>query len=959
LQHKDMRPPIAWPNASNLAFVEDLYADFARDPASVPEVWREYFQALGNGSLDPSQAPRTGPRFRPASLFHPSGVQAGRGLVLLAPDRASPTAPPLRASDVAALQDRLDRIVRSYRVRGHLIARIDPLERPRPHFAELDPEHYGFTEADLDRSFAASDLQGPPTLRLREILERLKTTYCRSIGVQFMHIDDPRKKFWLQERMEKSQNRIELSRDQQIRILTRLTDAVIFEEFVQKKFLGAKSFSLEGSESLIPLLDLALEQAGEQGLAEIVIGMAHRGRLNVLANIIGKSPSDIFREFADQDPDRDGGRGDVKYHLGYSNAFKTASGASLHLSLCFNPSHLEFVNPVALGRTRAKQDRYGDARHDRGMALLIHGDASFAGEGIVQETLNLSGLHGYRTGGSVHVVVNNQIGFTTDPEEARSSTYATDVAKMLQIPIFHVNGEDPEAVAQVVVLAMGFRHEFQSDVVIDMYGYRRRGHNEGDEPAFTQPLLYRAIRDRKPVREGYLDHLLRLGGVAREEADEIAVRRRDQLERDLSVAKSAEYVPKPDPLGRIWQEYHGGPDASVPEVATGVPREDLARLLEALCELPKGFHPHPKIERWLETRREMARGEKPLDWSAAEALAFASLAAQGVRVRLTGQDSERGTFSHRHAVLHDVETGARTMPLQHLARDQGKVEIHNSPLSETGVLGFEYGYSLDCPDGLVIWEAQFGDFVNVAQPILDQFLVSAEEKWRRLSGLVLLLPHGMEGQGPEHSSARLERFLTQAAEDNIQVVDLTTPAQLFHCLRRQVLRPWRKPLVVMSPKSLLRHPRVVSSLDELATGSFSRILPDALGPAPVDRVILCTGKIAIELEEKREQLERKDAAILRIEQLYPLSDEEIERALAPYPAKAPVVWVQEEPRNMGARRYLRLRFGSSVLGRHELLEVSRPASASPATGSASRHKVEQQEILERAFGPLGELSRAR
>jgi 2-oxoglutarate dehydrogenase E1 component len=964
LQHKDMRPQPPWPNVSNLAFVEDLYADFARDPASVPEVWREYFTALGNGGANGASSPRTGPRFRPGSLFHPSGVASGRGLVLLAPDRGLVAGPPLRASDVAALQDRLDRIVRSYRVRGHLIAKIDPLERPRPHFAELDPAHYGFTEEDLDRSFAASDIQGPPTLRLREILERLRTTYCRSIGVQFMHIDDPRKKFWLQERMEKSQNRIELARDQQLRILTRLTDAVIFEEFVQKKFLGAKSFSLEGSESLIPLLDLALEQAGEQGLAEIVIGMAHRGRLNVLANIIGKSPSDIFHEFADQDPDRDQGRGDVKYHLGYSNDFTTASGAKMHLSLCFNPSHLEFVNPVALGRTRAKQDRHGDARHDRGMALLIHGDASFAGEGIVQETLNLSGLHGYRTGGSVHVVVNNQIGFTTDPEEARSSTYATDVAKMLQIPIFHVNGEDPEAVAQVVVLAMGFRHEFQSDVVIDMYGYRRRGHNEGDEPAFTQPLLYRAIRDRKPVREGYLDHLLQLGGVTREEADEIAVRRRDQLERDFSAAKSAEYVPRAEPLGRTWQGYHGGPDASVPEVATSIPKKELTRLLERLATVPEGFHPHPKIERWLESRREMARGEKPLDWSAAEALALASLAAQGVRVRLTGQDSERGTFSHRHAVLHDVETGARTMPLQHVAAEQGRVEIHNSPLSETGVLGFEYGYSLEYPDGLVAWEAQFGDFVNVAQPILDQFLVSAEEKWRRLSGLVLLLPHGMEGQGPEHSSARLERFLTQAAEDNIQVVSPTTPAQLFHCLRRQVLRPWRKPLVVMTPKSLLRHPRVVSSLDDLATGSFRRILPDTRqdpeakpGSEAVDRVILCTGKIAVELEEQREKLARKDVAIVRLEQLYPLSDTEIEGALAPYPAKTPVVWVQEESRNMGARRYVRLRFGSSILGRHELLEVSRPASASPATGSASRHKLEQEEILARAFGPLESLSR--
>jgi 2-oxoglutarate dehydrogenase E1 component len=941
LSEKDLRESPRLPNASNLAFVEELYAEYRRDPAALDPGWRAYFAALANGAAPAAQ----GPSFRPRSLFDPPG----RGGV----------AAPAPVSDPAALQDRLDRLVRSHRVRGHLIARIDPLDRPRPHYSELDPAHYGFTEADLDRRFAAADVQGPPTLTLREILERLRTTYCRSIGVQFMHIDDPKKKFWLQERMEASQNRIQLSRDEQVRILTRLTDAVIFEEFVQKKFLGAKSFSLEGCESLIPLLDLAIERGAEHGLVEIVIGMAHRGRLNVLANVLGKSPRDIFREFADQDPALHKGKGDVKYHLGYSNEFTTSSGAKVHLSLCFNPSHLEFVNPVALGRTRAKQDRYGHSKHERGMALLIHGDASFAGEGIVQETLNLSELRGYRTGGSLHVVVNNQIGFTTDPEDARSSTYATDVARMLQIPIFHVNGEDPEAVAQVVRLAMDFRDEFQSDVVIDVYGYRRRGHNEGDEPAFTQPLLYRMIRQRKPVREGYLDHLLGLGELTREEADEIAVSRRDHLEAELSAATSGGYEPRPDHLGALWHGFRGGPEASAPEVETGVSKERLARLLDGLARLPDGFTPHPKVGKWLESRREMARGAHPLDWSAAEALALASLAAQGVRIRLSGQDSERGTFSHRHAVLHDEKSGDRYTPLQHVASDQAPVEIYNSPLSETGVLGFEYGYSLDCPDGLVVWEAQFGDFVNVAQPILDQFLVSAEEKWNRLSGLVLLLPHGLEGQGPEHSSARLERFLTQATEDNIQIVNPTTPAQLFHCLRRQGLRPWRKPLVVLTPKSLLRHPKVASSLDELASGRFRRILPDARpAAAPVDRVILCSGKIALELEERREAA-GAPAAILRVEQLYPLPDAELASALAPYPDGTPCVWVQEEPRNMGAIRYLRLRFGASLLGRFPLHAVCRPAAASPATGSLSSHKLEQQEILARAFGPLEQISRTR
>jgi len=953
---KDMRPTAPWPDPANLAFVEELYASYLRDPGAVEGAWRRYFDGLANGH--PSR--RVGPSFRARSLFNPPGAGRGPG-----------PQPSQREDDAAALQDRLDRLIRSYRVRGHRIATIDPLDRPLPHFPELDPAHYGFTEADLDRRFSAGEVQGPPSLALREILERLRTTYCRTIGVQFMHIDDPRKKFWLQEHMERTLNRLELSRDEQVRILTRLTDAVIFEEFLQKKFPGAKSFSLEGSESLIPLLDLAIERGSEQGLAEIVIGMAHRGRLNVLANILGKSAREIFREFADLDPELQPevyrGRGDVKYHLGYSNEFRTSFGSTVHLSLCFNPSHLEFVNPVALGRTRAKQDRYGDSRHAKGMALLIHGDAAFAGEGIVQETLNLSELRGYTTGGSLHVVVNNQIGFTTDPEDARSSVYATDVAKMLQVPIFHVNGEDPEAVAQVVRLAMDFRHEFQSDVVIDMYGYRRRGHNEGDEPAFTQPRLYRAIRGRKPVREGYLDHLLKLGGVSREEADELAVGRRDHLEQELSVANSADFVRSTEHQGALWHHVGGGADDSVPQVDTTVPSARLVELLEALTELPEGFAPHPKIAKWLDARRQMARGERPLDWAAAEALAFASLAAQGTRVRLTGQDSERGTFSHRHAVLHDAETGARYSPLQHVAPGQAPIEIWNSPLSETGVLGFEYGYSLDCPDGLVAWEAQFGDFVNVAQPILDQFLLSAEEKWRRLSGLVLLLPHGMEGQGPEHSSARLERFLTQAAEDNVQIVSLTTPAQLFHCLRRQVLRPWRKPLIVMSPKSLLRHSKVVSSLDDLATGGFHRILPDsrpdtkagAEARSRVERVLLCSGKIALELEEEREKLGRRDVAILRFEQLYPLSDAEISRALERFPESAPAVWVQEEPQNMGARRYMRLRFGDSLLGSRPLLDVSRPPAASPATGSANSHKREQQELLARAFAPLDRIPAPR
>ena len=945
-----MRDISQLPNSMNLAFIEDLLADYQRDPSSVPQDWRHYFEKLnptpqsnGHGS---NGSVKLGPTFHAASLFNPPREPATNG----AARRAD--------AKVSTLQERVDMIIRSHRVRGHMIAKIDPLHLPRPYPEELDPEFYGFTPADMDRPFSSQSITGTVTLTLRKIIDRMRNTYCRSIGVEFMHIDDLEVRMWLEERMEGTENRLKLSREEQIRILTRLTDAVIFEEFIRRKFTGAKSFSLEGAESLIPLLDLAIEAAGEQGIEEIIMGMAHRGRLNVLANIIGKSPRAIFREFADADPDLYTGRGDVKYHLGYNNDWETAAGHKVHLALCFNPSHLEFVNAVALGRMRAKQDRAGDARLERGMVLLIHGDAAFAGEGIVQETLNLSQLQGYSVGGTLHVIVNNQIGFTTSPSESRSSPYATAVAKMLQIPIFHVNGEEPESVAQVIRLAMDFRHTFKRDVVIDMYGYRRLGHNEADEPAFTQPQLYAAIAQRKPVREAYLEHLLKLGGVTREEADEIAERRRELLEKELSESRSEHYQPPDSKLRTVFGGYLGGAEEKVADVETGVAKEQLAALLDVQTRLPENFHPHPKINRFLEARREMARGERPLDWSAAEALAFASLAAEGTRVRMTGQDSQRGTFSHRHAVLHDVQSDHTYMPLRNLGLDpqfgaQAPVDIYNSALSEAGVLGYEYGYSLDCLAGLVIWEAQFGDFWNVAQPIVDQFIVSGEDKWDTLSGLVLLLQHGFEGMGPEHSSARLERFLALAAEDNIQVVYPTTPAQYFHLLRRQVVRPWRKPLVVMAPKSLLRHLEVVSTLEECATGSFQRIIPDSLHKPgeQVSRVLLCSGKIYYELDQKREKLKCEDIAILRIEQLYPLASEVLETALAPYADNTPIFWVQEEPENMGAWRHIRHTFSNCnrLFDRFPFAGIYRPASASPATGSASSHKKEQEQILAEAF----------
>ncbi|HET9217402.1 MAG TPA: 2-oxoglutarate dehydrogenase E1 component [Terriglobia bacterium] len=894
------------PYSLNLPFVEDLYESYLRNPTSVPGDWRAYFQGT-------------------------DGVR---------PDGTSGS----------ASQERVDRLIRNYRVRGHRIAEVDPLGLRRLTAPELDLENYGFTDQDRDRDFSCSTLCQQGFLTLREIVQRLRATYCRSIGVQFMHIDDPQVREWLQQRMEWNQNHIDLTREEQMRILTRLTDAVVFEQFIRMKFLGAKSFSLEGSESLIPLLDLAIEKAGSDGIQEIVLAMAHRGRLNVLVNILGKRPREVFHEFADNDPQQLQGRGDVKYHLGHSSDWKTLHGRQVHLSLCFNPSHLEFVNAIALGRIRAKQDRAADTDRERGMTLLIHGDASFAGEGIIQETLNLSGLPAYRTGGTLHIIVNNQIGFTTAADQATSSTYCTDVAKMLQIPIFHVNGEDPEAVAQVVRLAMDYRREFKTDAIIDMYCYRRLGHSEADEPSFTQPLLYKAIEQRKPVREAYLDRLIRLGGITQLEADEISHRRQEYFSQELVEAQKTASREPPSSLRGIWSGFAGGRDGDVPDPDTGVDKARLAGLLESQTHVPEGFHIHPKLRAGIERRLEMARGTRQLDWAAAESLAFASLAEENVRIRLTGQDSERGTFSHRHAVLHDVETDQRYVPLQNIAPFQAAVEISNSPLSEAGVLGFEYGYSLDCPDGLVIWEAQYGDFYNAAQVIVDQFIANAEDKWRRLSGVVMLLPHGFEGAGPEHSSARLERFLQLAAEDNIQVTYPTTPAQYFHLLRRQVVRRWRKPLVVMAPKSLLRHPRATSDLSELTQGQFRRILPDQRAHSnQTARILMCSGKIYYELEKAREEKSADGTAILRIEQLYPLPDPQLMGALEMYPPETPVIWVQEEPQNMGAWSYLRARFGERLFQRFPFSVISRPESASPATGSSASHLLEQQQLIADAF----------
>lgn len=917
-------------NTTSLDYIDDLYLRFINDPTSVSETWRRYFEDFSLSTQSESLVAEPVPSL-------------GYGESTAAPD----------ALWLARMQERVDQLVREYRVRGHLAAKIDPLGFARKTHPELDPSAYGLTPEDLQRPFAAPDIQYTTGRTLNDIIDKLRETYCRSIGAQFMHIDNRTIREWLQRRMEATENRLQLSRDVQNRIYTRLTDATLFEEFVRKKYTGSKTFSLEGSESLIPLLDLALEKAGEHGVRSVVMAMAHRGRLNVLANIMGKRAQSIFWSFDDPNPEMFRGGGDVKYHMGYSSDWTTRTGKKLHISLCFNPSHLEFVNPVALGRCRSKQDRDGDTQRTDNMTILIHGDAAFIGEGVVQETLNLSELQGYRTGGTLHVVINNQVGFTTEPDQGRSCTYATDIAKMLEIPIFHVNGEDPEAVAQVVAIAMDFRKQFEKDVVIDMYAYRKLGHNESDEPRFTQPLMYSAIDAKKGVRESYLDHLLSMNGMSRLEADAISEDRHQQLTREFELAKSQPFVHDLQSLTGIWQGYFGGPEPTDLNAQTHIAPELATEVLEKTSKVPTGFHVNKKIARVLEDRREMATGKTRLDWAAGEALAFGTLSIEGHPLRLSGQDVERGTFSHRHAVLHDVDNNAKYMGLGQLRADQARVEIVNSPLSEAAVLGFEYGYSLDCPEGLVMWEAQFGDFWNVAQCIVDQFIVSAEDKWNRLSRLVMLLPHGFEGQGPEHCSARLERLLLLTAEHNIIVAQPSTPAQYFHLLRRQVKSKWSKPLIVLTPKSLLRHPGCTSVLDDIQNGSFQKILPDDRPDnLSTRRILISSGKAYYDLFEERKKLNRTDVALVRIEQFYPMDPAQVVEALSKYPAGTPVYWYQDEPSNMGAWQFIKMRWGDDIMKSYPLSLISRPESASPATGSLRSHKLEERDLLTQAFAGL-------
>ncbi len=934
----------------NAGYVEELHAKWVQSPQSVDEKWRRYFATYE----PPPAAPATNGVVTNGVVVNGESKKLngnGHGAAhapVFKLELPFDTLPPPGVFAGAEAAGRVYALINAYRVRGHLYANLSPLEPPRNLGEELALETFGLTQADLDVTFPTINVDGlPERATLREIVDHLRATYCASIGVEYTQLEQVEMRTWLREKMESTKNRGSLDSRAALRILTKLTDAEIFEQFLAKNFVGEKRFSAEGAESFIAMLDVLVEQSGALGVDEIVFGMAHRGRLNVLVNVLGKKVREIFAAFDDKHPDRFLGAGDVKYHLGYSSDVVTQSGNPVHLTMTFNPSHLEYVNPVVEGRVRAKQDR-GNRKNV--MPLLIHGDAAFMGQGIVAETLNLAGLEGYSTGGTIHVVVNNQIGFTTVPEDSRSTRYCTDITRMMRVPVFHVNGEDPEAVIWVAKLAAEFRARFAQDVVIDMYCYRKYGHNEGDEPRFTQPLMY-AVIDKKPsVREMYVRKLVESGKLTLEQAEDIATARKAALSAALTEARSGDYLQPPRAMEGLWSSFKGGPDKLVPEATTAVPDESLLAIVDKLATFPDGFTPNPKVLKVFQhDRREAAHMGRGLDWGGGEHLAFATLLVDGFPVRVTGQDSRRGTFTHRHAAIHDVKTGEVYVPLANLSPDQARVDIYDSPLSEAGVLGFEYGYSLDRPDGLVVWEAQFGDFTNGAQVIIDQFISSAEDKWLRLSGLVMLLPHAYEGQGPEHSSARLERFLQLAAEDNIQICNLSTPAQLFHCLRRQVLRPWRKPLVVMTPKSLLRHKEAVSPLADFSNGKFRRVIADELDASKVGRVLLCSGKLYYDLLDARRKLGREDVAIVRLEQLYPLNDE-LAKALERYADGTPLVWVQEEPSNMGAWYFVNARLRDVIGDRLPLSLASRAESASPATGSKASHYLEQKMLIEAAFG---------
>ncbi len=922
---------------SNPDFIEDIYAQYRANPESVDASWKYFFDGLELGYASDTPPLENMP-------------QAS----------ASDSKPTIDLSSEAKVAD----LINAYRERGHLLAHINPLgERPRSH-PLLKLEHFGLSDKDMERPFTAGKFLGLKTASLRQILDRLHQIYCHSIGVEYTHIKDPEIRGWLVERMESTGNQETLSPDQKRRIFSRLAESETFEKFLHTRYVAQKRFSIEGAEALIPTLDRLMEVAGELGANNIVMGMAHRGRLNVLRNFFGKKAEHILTEFEQeyQYDEMSMGEGDVKYHMGYSTDVVTSKGHKIHLSLANNPSHLAFVHPVVEGVARSKQRRQGtDAEARRKIVpIMIHGDAAFAGQGVVYETLNLSQVEAYCTGGTVNVIINNQVGFTTNPEDARSTTYCTDVARMLEVPIFHVNGDDPEALSYVAALCMEFRQKFQKDVFIDLVCYRKYGHNESDEPAFTQPLMYKAIRSHLSP---YLVYAQRL------EAEGLVTPAQIQAEVErfteiLIEAQKRTREEKPRPYvssfeSPLWKTYRRPSDEDLfRNIDTKFPDARLRELSKQINSIPSGFHLNPKIARLLEARVKAVEEGKGIDWGNGELLAYASLLDEGYSIRLTGQDVERGTFSHRNAVLLDSETGAEHAPLSALLKNQDQfVLVKNSTLSETGVLGFEYGWSLGDPNALVVWEAQFGDFANGAQVIIDQFITSGESKWQRASGLVMYLPHGYEGQGPEHSSARLERFLQLSGRANITVGNLSTPAQLFHALRRQLKRDFRKPLILMTPKSLLRHPLVTSTVEDFSSGAFQEVIDD---PRFVDtkkarKVLLCSGKIYYDLLAAQTEKSIDDVALVRIEQLYPWPEQQILDILSRYDHVKEFHWVQEEPRNMGAWIFVQAFFGggyrnmSEKLGNKPLQYIGRGTGAAPSVGSAKLHAKDQAGIIAEAL----------
>jgi 2-oxoglutarate dehydrogenase E1 component len=916
----------------NADFLDALYEQYLRDPAGVPAQWRTYFATLGAAAVqERAHAP----------------VRAA-----IAARAAAGPAPPMPGSGADARQAAVSRLIQVWTNRGHLLARIDPLAlsvRPRPRVLDLD--YFGLTPADLESEFftGSRSATAPKRMKLRDILEQLQYIYAGTVGAEFAHVSDSDERLWLQDEFQEGRLRGRFSAEERRNILWQLTAAEGLERYLHTKYVGQKRFSLEGADAFIPLLDDLIQASGAAGIEEAIIGMAHRGRLNVLVNLLGKSPAELFSEFEGAyDPSRLRGSGDVKYHKGFSADLRTANG-SVHTVLAFNPSHLEVVNPVVEGSVRARQERRGDTRAERVLAVLVHGDAAFAGQGVVMETLQLSQARGFFTGGTVHVIINNQVGFTTsEPKDARSTIYASDVAKMLEVPIFHVNADDPEAVVFVTRLALKYRLRFRKDVVIDLVCYRRHGHNEADEPAATQPGMYRRIRQHPTARRLYADQLIGAGVLTEPQVQAMLEEYRSGLDEGRPQARAA--------LGMIGNKYTVDWSAYsqvdlTEHVETGVQLARLRALGQRITSLPADFTLHPRVAQVVANRKKMLSGELPLDWGCAETLAYAALIEDGFGVRLTGQDSGRGTFFHRHAVLHDQNTDATWIPLQHIAEPQPRVQVIDSVLSEEAVMGFEYGYATTDPSTLDIWEAQYGDFANGAQVIIDQFISSGEAKWERFCGLTLLLPHGYEGAGPEHSSARLERFLQLCAENNMQVCVPSTPAQMFHMLRRQMRQAFRKPLIVMTPKSLLRHELSVSALEDLTHGGFARVIGevDELAVKDVRRVVFCSGKVYFDLLKTRREEGRHDVALVRIEQLYPFPSEEYSTVLGRYPGAREIVWCQEEPQNQGAWYQIRHRLQELASTKRDVLYAGRAPAAAPATGIGKIHALEQQALVAAAL----------